>query len=345
LGVDILIASLLHGLGVRLVGKPDHYYRCEHPIYHHGLRPNVAYDSARWGNLVYPMRTNSLGLRDREVREVAEVPRGKRVVLIGDSFTEGLGLPFEQTFAGMLQARFEPAGIEVLNAAAVSYAPIVYHAKIRWLVEQQGLRFDHLVVLLDLSDLQDEAEYYRELRGSYAVGDHHNPISEAWKGFLRDHTLVLNLASQLIGRLRKDESAGPAGLEASLGRWRCLWTVEEAPYQSYAERGLALAARHLDRLQGFLGARGIGLTVAVYPWPDQVARGDLDSKQVQVWRDWCARRTARFLDCFPPFIAGDGSPQDKIRRHYILGDVHWNEAGHRLMAQALIAHLQEVLVP
>ena len=49
---------------------------------------------------------------------------------------------------------------EVLNAGVGSYSPIIYWRKIKYLIEDVGLRFDEVVVYIDISDAQDEASYY-----------------------------------------------------------------------------------------------------------------------------------------------------------------------------------------
>ena len=49
--------------------------------------------------------------------------------------------------------------IEFLNAGVISYSPTIYYNKIRYLLDA-GLKFDEVVVLSDLSDVQDEAIAY-----------------------------------------------------------------------------------------------------------------------------------------------------------------------------------------
>jgi hypothetical protein len=85
----------------------------------------------------------------------------------------------------------------------------------------------------------------------------------------------------------------------------------------------------------------IGLTVAVYPWPDQVLLGDRDSIQAAYWRAWAAENKTGFLDYFPLFV-GVGDPRETVRRDFIAGDIHWNEAGHRVIADLLVQHLLSV---
>ena len=81
--------------------------------------------------------------------------------MIGDSFTEGVGIEFKNTFAGILQQRLAQNDIEVLNAAVSSYSPIIYFRKTQYLLETAGLEFEHLIVFIDLSDMEDEAKGYK----------------------------------------------------------------------------------------------------------------------------------------------------------------------------------------
>lgn len=60
----------------------------------------------------YPFVTNSLGLRDAEIPLVK--PSGTtRIVVLGDSFTEGAGVAMEQTYLSELERRFAAVGQEV----------------------------------------------------------------------------------------------------------------------------------------------------------------------------------------------------------------------------------------
>ncbi|MFZ3326562.1 MAG: SGNH/GDSL hydrolase family protein, partial [Methylocella sp.] len=131
------------------------------PVYHHTLRPKFdGFD--KWGNKDYPVVTNSLGFRDASTRDVPLVADRKRIVFIGDSFTEGLGMPYQETFVGKFAGAFPD--LDVLNAAAESYSPSVYYEKLKYFLDR-GLRFDEAVVYIDISDIQDETMYYYDEHG------------------------------------------------------------------------------------------------------------------------------------------------------------------------------------
>jgi hypothetical protein len=351
--VLVLVATVLGDLGFTFVSstlRPDFQrrrstFRVRSETYHHGLKPGVSADGERWGPLLVSYRINSLGFRDKEVREVPLASAAWRVVLIGDSFTEGIGVRWEDTFAGIADRALASRGMEVLNAGVASFSPILYLRRVRDLLETVGLRFDHLVVFLDLGDIQDEVTYtldahgdvvsrearrLREERANQVYGRPFFLRSLGVRRALQRHTILLArlyaLADALLAR-------GP--------RRAVAWTVDRQAFEDYGREGLASARTHMDALQELLAQHGIGLTVAVYPWPDQVLLGDRDSTQVSVWRAWAAERGAGFIDYFPRFV-GVGDPRERVRHDFIPGDIHWNEAGHRIVAEALVEHLLAV---
>ena len=135
----------------------DHRVRSE--AYHHGLAPNRQVIEA-WGLSRYRYATNSLGFKDSSPRMIDPKGGGTRVLFMGDSFTEGKGFAFPETFVGRVASELAGRGIEVLNGAVDSYSPVIYRQKVKYLLEKVGLRFDALVVFLDVSDIHDEARKY-----------------------------------------------------------------------------------------------------------------------------------------------------------------------------------------
>jgi hypothetical protein len=152
LALDFLYSHLFY--------HPAGSARIADPVFSHTLRPN--FDGyALWGERKYRLITDSLGFKDAAVRQITLTPDTRRVILIGDSFTEGLGVPFEESFAGMLAAAGaqRAAKTEFLDAGVLSYSPTLYYRKIKFLIDS-GLVFDDVVVLPDLSDVIDEATSY-----------------------------------------------------------------------------------------------------------------------------------------------------------------------------------------
>lgn len=302
-------------------------YREASPVFHHGLSANQAVDHVSWGPLTYRLRTNSLGFRDSLVRDIPLKTDAWRILFMGDSFTEGIGLPYEETFAGIIDRTLRDKNVDILNGAAISYSPIIYWRKTKHLIETVGLEFNELVVFLDISDVRDEAEsYYLDEQGNVQ-----SRLFEDRKtrkkilGRIRDEKIVNSLSRYLA--VLMDFSTGPAW---ETGRW----TIDPELFERYGRSGLAQMTVYMDRLRMLLESHDIKLTVAVYPWPVQIREKDLESIQATYWEEWCRRHGIEFINYFPVFNEqGQRNPQNIIDQYFIPGDSHWNRQGHELIAR------------
>ena len=364
LGVDFVYSTFLH--------QEDQWPRYPHPAYHHALVPNFdGYDT--WGDVRYPFITNSLGLRDVKVREVQLTAASRRVLLIGDSFTEGTGVAFEDSFAGRLYAagmqRRVP--VEFLDAGVISYSPTLYYRKIKYLLEH-GLRFDEVVVFSDVSDVYDDASKYFCHDDDPRYQKHCDPDERAFfaslcdpldtakmpscsdpvghryaksdaGAYLRRHFIVTN-AMRVIAKFRIQQWLGnqkKRRLEVDTETaWLFADRSREAEYAPLGfAGGMARSVKNMQALADLLKARGIPLTIVVYPWPAQLALGDRDSRQVSLWREFCATNCKAFIDLLPVFFGEAQRHADWYERLYVPGDFHYSAEGHRVMFDALARQL------
>jgi hypothetical protein len=143
--------------------------RIQHPVYHHTFKNNTKSSEK---NILgeYTIFTNSLGFKDQSSRKIPMKSINQRILFIGDSFTEGIWLNYDDSFVGIIDAKLRKKQIEVLNAGRSSYSPIIYWRKIKYLIEDVGLKIDEVVVFIDISDAQDEAR-------NYDLSDNMNVIS------------------------------------------------------------------------------------------------------------------------------------------------------------------------
>ncbi|MFO1102679.1 MAG: SGNH/GDSL hydrolase family protein [Methylocystis sp.] len=322
-------------------------FRVRHPAFHHGLKPNFE-GSEGWIKDVYPYRINSLGFRDAAAREAPLAVDRRRILFIGDSFTEGLGLPYEQTFVGRFAAAFPE--LDVLNAGVTSYAPSAYYEKIKYFLSK-GLKVDEVFVYIDISDIQDEAlSYYYDERGVLQwKTDACSPTEPLWseKPLWKRAFYVAEFADLFFEKRKLAELIDKASLTAlsqsgyiySRDWPRPSWTYDPADSCFGAlgvEGGIRKAKERMDRLHELLAANGIPLSVGVYPWPQQLLYDEENSRQVRIWRDWCAGKCRRFLNHFPAFFEAKRSDPDFVRNLFIWGDVHYSARGNEIVADGLI---------
>jgi hypothetical protein len=341
-------------------------------VYHHGLVVNFdGWDN--WGDVRYRLVTNNLGLRDAVVRDVPERSAQHRVLLIGDSFTEGIGVAFEESFAGMLYAAGQRHAekIEFLNAGTLSYSPTLYHARVKALLDR-GLRFDEVVVLSDVSDVRDEARNYfcQDEDPDYRTRckDDEPLVSKALCAST-DPNLNKYCNNQELYRLPRFDAGSwfarhfpltdltrvwiKFEIQRLIGKRKQRWTaptmetewlfpdpVEAKEYAPLGpDGGIRRSLRNMQRLADLLRSRDIPLTIAVYPWPVQLARNDVDSRQVNMWRDFCATNCKQFINIMPAFFAEKQRHADWYERLYIPGDIHYSADGNSVMFRELATHL------
>ncbi len=351
----VFLILVLDGLAGAIFNPPDyHSFRCSSPYYHHDFLPNQNAETV-WGDRKYTVYTNSLGFRDKIVRDIPLVSKGKRILLIGDSYVEGMGMPYEDSAAGILAQSLKADGIEVLNAAAVSYSPKLYFLKTRFLIERKHLTFDELYAFIDISDPHDEIIYkYWEPRSENAFASGLRTISKLF----RKHSFIFNYwaARRRLTDEKAINNAFPAESSADARFWiqdlqeylrradpekdRFLWPNKQSALNEWGREGLSLCAQYMTELQKLCVRHGIRLTVVIYPSPYQLTRGNLDGVPVTFWRAFAESRGIGFLDLFPLF-AGIDPPETVYGKYFIQGDGHWNEAGNRLVAEAVIRRIRE----
>lgn len=341
IGCLVLLVFLAADLGIghfwcpKIVGTLDAYY-------HHDLPKN--YTGPRdWGYRQYELVTNSLGFKDKEVRRVPRTSDRRRIVFLGDSFTEGVGYSYAETFPGLFASRVAARGVEVLNAGVTSYSPKLYYLKTKYLLNNVHLDFDELIVFIDISDIQDEIAYEPFVPSAH-FGISRFYLIHKVRSFLKQNSLTY----YFFWSRRQADASSPQPDPGNDGEYlineqemadhwyieTSLWTTNERVYEKWGERGVRSALAYMDRLCELCRERGIEMTLAVYPWPTQILARDLESRQVRVWRSFCDERKIAFLNLFPHFI-NEELAEVMLERYFIEEDVHWNMAGHAMVADVL----------
>jgi len=328
--LDVVAAWLCRDTALWGPEAAERRYRVASPVYDHDLARSLDV-TGRWGGIRYPLRTNSLGFRDARVRDIPLRGGSPRVLFIGDSFTEGIGVAYEWTYVGLLDRRLGARGMEVLNAAAASYSPTIYYRKLKYLLEEAGLGLDYVVVAVDLSDVPDETFYDLDSTGKVVT---HAPPGARLRQFLKEHSLAFHVAD-VVKDTFWSRLTDPEHWALGMSDTRADWTVDAEAYESYGRWALDRAGSRMSALLELLRAHEVGMALVVYPWPTQIVRGDSASLQVRFWEAWAGERQVPFFDLFPPFYGG---PAERVvRANFIAHDVHWNERGHRLIAETLLA--------
>ncbi|MBI5363569.1 MAG: SGNH/GDSL hydrolase family protein [Planctomycetes bacterium] len=251
---------------------------------------------------------NSDGFRGPEWPPEKSGKRGKRVLVLGDSYAFGWGVRFEDTFAARLQSAHPEW--EVLDAAVSGYAT----DQELLLLRRMRARVDPDVVVCvfcanDLAEASSDVVYGKskprfvesgvelELVGAPVPNPWLEQTSALWRAWKKS-------------RWERAENARPRDLE---GEWRLV---------------LALFAKFTDELAGSAttDVRRANVPLVIVSSEDRLARFAKGSPGV------------RHLDLRPVLGAGAGSASVPL-------DGHWKARGHELVVRALEPALVEVLDP
>jgi hypothetical protein len=360
LTLDWVHSARLQTQAAKSAENPDPC-RVRDPIRHHAFKPNCA-SVNHWGTDAYKVFTNSLGFRDQQIRQVSLTDSRRRILILGNSYTEGK-VAWNKSYVGQMAADLPQ--YDFLNGGVDGYSPSNFLNTTRMVLDK-GVEVDEVIVFLDNSAVQLEAAFYRDLGSSGAVTaippEEQHPAVSSYGRFRKwvAHHFVLSfhllrtferaqgtMVRHGFYHLPGDFFGDPFDMEVSAWSYR---KVNEAePFGAgYAplgvEGGIARDQAKMNQLWEELKARNIPISVVVYPHLAQVVHDTPDSRQVRLWRQWCEGKCKRFISVFPDFFAAkkqcpstqQGCWYSKL---FIFGDIHYAAGGNTLVADAVVKSL------
>ena len=359
----VVFAAIDLLLGLFLIPQNFNHFRVRNTRFHHGLKKYVS-ANAGWGPLIYRFYTNNLAFRDVSVREVDLISDKRRILILGDSHSEGVGIDYRFTFAGRLQESGEKFDIEILNASAVSYSPKIHFLKADYLLNKMKLKVNEIWVVIDISDLQNEIAYQ-----SFSSTEQkwYASVQEKFSRFFHKHSFTVFSISG-IKEKKKTEIFNETllGLKQQTGSLPNRNTLElykeffrtfededllknpdfhavsewiyNEQLRDLADLGLKLGFENISKLNQLCSDQNIKLRLSVHPWQTQVLKGDTTDYYVENWRKFCQQENIDFINLYPVFI-NEENPLWIAQTCYIEGDNHFNETGHKRVAQYLSKYL------
>jgi hypothetical protein len=357
----LLLIALFAGMdtimGYIFIPKSYSDFRIRSGVYHHGLKKNESKQAA-WGPLIYNFHTNNLGFRDSAVREILLESDKKRILIMGDSHSEGVGIDYRFTFAGRLQQETNEA--EILNASAVSYSPKIHYLKADYLLNQLKLKVDEIWVVVDISDLQNEIAYRSFSPKKPGFSEN---MQNKFSAMLRNHSFTAYSVTAIKNKKEADllnetllgfkNQTGSLPDRNAINLYKEFFRtfndkdllrnpdfhgVSEWIYRpqlrELADEGLQLGFNNISKLNELCKEKEIKLRLSVHPWQTQVLQRDTTDYYVESWRRFCLSENIGFMNIYPVFI-NEENPLWIAKTCYIEGDNHWNETGHERVAAFL----------
>lgn len=290
-------------LGVTLNGSERRY----------GLRPNSR--STQVGVLV---ETNSLGFREREypVERAAGVPR---IAILGDSYTSGVGVAFNEIFAKQLEEKLTSARgkTEVINFGVPGYNTTLELATLREAVAPYRPDLVILGYVLNDTDL----EVLSEAKGAHTK----QPTLNALHLRLKDESMLYRYVAPQIGALAGLVKARYAvgGTKNIIGSFD-----DDAPGWVHSRRALVEIADEVRKMQARLLVVVFPMMLDFRTYPLQAAHDKVSAL--------CTQHGIEVLDLLPR-LRGENAAELAV-----FMDGHPNGRAHRIFADEIFAHLAPI---
>jgi hypothetical protein len=353
-------------LGLVFIPQNFNHFRVRDTRFYHGLKKNVS-ANAVWAAFFYRFYTNNLAFRDASVREVDLTSDKKRILILGDSHSEGVGVDYRFTFAGRLQNLGVKHGIEILNTSAVSYSPKIHYLKAGHLLNKINLKVDEIWAVIDISDLQNEIAYQ-----SFSPEEkkHIEKITGKCIHFLRNHSFTFfsvvslkekkeneRFSNALLGlKIGPESSPNMTTIELYKDFFRSFKNEELLKYPGFhgvsewiyntelremADQSLGLGFENISKLNQLCAEHQIKLRLSVHPLQTQVLKGDITDYYVNSWRKFCQQENIDFINLYPVFI-NEENLLWITQACYIERDNHFSETGHERVAQYFSKYLNKL---
>ena len=366
----LLFGALLCELGLRIIGYSQPNFYMNDPVCGYVLRPGIEGNFQAEGKSY--VRINSDGLRDRE-HSITKPPGTYRIAVLGDSFTEAMHVPLEQTYWSLVEqdpprcGPFAEKKVEVINFGVSGYGTA---SELLTLENKVWKYSPDLVVLLftTYNDFHDnshalverddvpyfvyrdgELVYDASFRNTRAYQKHDSALYKFGRWW-RDRLRTVQLADyvQIVMRTKLRSwrfpettpfwSLGDIYLEPRDPKWVEAWRITEA----LLARMKTEVAQKQVRFLLVVGTNGI----QAYPDPavrEKFMRSIGQSTLLypnQRLGAFAARENIDFLDLAGPMqVIAD---QRKVLMHNYnvgIGTGHWNAEGHRVAAQLISERL------
>jgi ABC-type Fe3+-hydroxamate transport system substrate-binding protein len=333
--------------------KPNPTTNCytHDSVQHHRFIPNSSCRqiSPDW-DVAYTI--NSLGFRDGEI-SLDKPANTKRILMLGDSFTEGKGVQLAQTFTKQLEALFNNASpsaqrYEVINGGIQSSAPILEYI----LLKEKGIKLhpDLVIVNLDLSDFYDEVSYTQLAQinlgtiTGVAYKDTQTLTQKIIATIVNRSIFVNQLYNWWLTYSRLYSLPFNDLGSSDSDRFLAVRLEKSAQYQKYVDQ----VWEHIKKIKEYTDQQHTHLLVAMYPygqlvngseWPSRTYWGfkigetyktDLFENMAQ----YSKQEGISFISTLPDFQSASNAPL------FFVHDGHFTPEGNTVYAQSLFTFLQ-----
>lgn len=335
----LFVCDFLFGKKIlRMINKPTKIIETKptdkNDIFDYNFKKNLD-KKFFYSKFEYRICTNSLSLRIDCSKETKIIEKDFDILFIGDSFTEGVGLDYNDTFVSIFEKNLK---LNIGNLAVSSYSPYNYYKKIKYYIDELNINTEEVIVFLDLSDAENDFNRFINKNKSTSHQRVANVETKDKYNFKLRLRKMFPLIYEGLFFLKYYKLPSPKYRYVS-GYSLSAWPYTNVNYD--LNKALNLNKLHMTKLYEYLKEKNIYLSIAVYPYPNTLIYDNINSDYVNLWKNFCLEKCKNFINFFPLFFENKNKLDfkealEKISLYYLDGDMHFNRLGNKKIANGLI---------
>ena len=325
----------------------------KHSIYHHDLDKNLN-EKIIYNNVYeHIICTNNYGFKSSCI-DKEKISKSVDYAFIGDSFTEGVGLNYADTFIGKFKNKKK--NDQIINLGVASYSPKIYFKKLEHYLNQ-GFTFDRVIVFIDVGDILDENGYFVKSNGTVATKSNLKLVNTVYQDYTELYKLkkilkgFLPISAIFYNKIMEVKSNSNIKINGSNDKREIKdnylinsrWTYKNKfskRDQIWVDKGREDAVFFMNKIFELSKINNFKLSLAVYPWPAQILH-DKDTGRTELgkfWENYCKNKCESFINYLDYFhqLKQEIEKEKIVELYYLKNDVHFNQKGNDIILKKLL---------
>ena len=316
--------------------------------YSYELEKNCkAYETKRTVK-TYNVYTDENGYRVGSKKNVNKVNKENTIVFLGDSFTYGLGVNYEDSIVGILEKK--GINYNTLNLAVPGYSPVISKVKLEQLIKK-GVRPKKIFYIMDITDVHDESNRWikkEELEYPVIIGKEiGEEIEKAFnykKHFKMTRIAIYNL-NKIMRNLRKEINKKNFIEEDKIIGKTHGGSFTHTPYDKLDKdfwshndykNGIVSIKNNVKLISDEANKINSDFYIVIYPWPETLEYGE----EYFSWQNFAFElcefsKCKKLISAFPEFKKVKKKFTHWKKEIYFLNDIHFNVKGNRILADII----------
>jgi len=283
--------------------------------------------------------------------------KDNNIVFLGDSQTFGIGSNWEDTFIGLIEKKIP--NYNYYNLGVPSYSPTVYKYALKQFINSKKIKIKKVYVLIDLTDVADESNRWREINGKPRLEEkkiirkERSKFSkfkkENFKGIYLMSSNIRSFLRKIKNKKKKTKKneyrpvdGNPTGSYIYTDHKTLTGCHEKDQKNEFwkcgdVEFGLKKVRIRINELSEIVQSLNSEFYIIIMPWPDTLNFGQTEFNWENFAQELCLEsKCKKLINMFPDFRNIKNKNEKWLKTIYLQNDIHLSKKGNSLLAEKLI---------